>query len=138
MNNNQPLLVIWWPKALDQARAEEEGRMIRLRYEVLARSGDKLHGGEEALNKLPKDLPCLVLVNPTEVGLFAVVPPKLTGNKLKEALPFLVEPYLLNEPEENHVSLWPNLPNHLGGAKLAAVLGKHVHAALSAAAHNRA
>jgi len=124
LNNNQPLLVIWWPKALDQARAEEEGRMIRLRYEVLARSGDKLHGGEEALNKLPKDLPCLVLVNPTEVGLFAVVPPKLTGNKLKEALPFLVEPYLLNEPEENHVSLWPNLPNHLGGAKLAAVLGK--------------
>jgi len=48
----------------------------------------------------------------------------LTGNKLKEALPFLVEPYLLNEPEENHVSLWPNLPNHLSGAKLAAVLGK--------------
>jgi len=75
LNNNQPLLVIWWPKALDQTRAEEEGRMIRLRYEVLARSGDKLHGGEEALNKLPKDLPCLVLVNPTEVGLFAVVPP---------------------------------------------------------------
>jgi hypothetical protein len=124
LNNNQPLLVIWWPKVLDQTRAEEEGRMIRLRYDVLARSGDKLHGGEEALNKLPKDMPCLVLVNPTEVGLFAVTPPKLTGNKLQEALPFLVEPYLLNEPEENHVSLWPNLPKHQGGAKLAAVLGK--------------
>lgn len=124
MNNNQALLVIWWPKALDQTRAEEEGRMLRVRYQVQARSGDKLHGGEEALNKLPKDLPCLVLVNPTELGLFAVVPPKLSGNKLKEALPFLVEPYLLNEPEENHVSLWSNLPGHAGGAKLAAVLGK--------------
>lgn len=124
MNNNQPLLVIWWPKALDQTRADEEGRMIRVRYEVLARSGDKLHGGDEALNKLPKDLPCLVLVNPSEVGLFAVVPPKLSGAKLKEALPFLVEPFLLNEPEENHVSLWASLPGHIGGAKLAAVLGK--------------
>lgn len=124
MNNNQPLLVIWWPKALEQTRAEEEGRTIRVRYEVLARSGDKLHGGDEALNKLPKDLPCLVLVNPTELGLFAVVPPKLSGAKLKEALPFLVEPYLLNEPEENHVSLWANLPSHANGAKLAAVLGK--------------
>lgn len=124
MNNNQPLLVIWWPTALDQTRAEEEGRMLRVRYEVQARSGDKLHGGEESLSKLPRDLPCLVLVNPTEVGLFAVVPPKLSGNKLKEALPFLVEPFLLNEPEENHVSLWANLPDHNGGAKLAAVLGK--------------
>ena len=91
---------------------------------MLVRSGDKLHGGEEALNKLPKDLPCLVLVNPGDVGLFAVVPPKLTGSKLKDALPFLVEPYLLNEPEENHVSLWANLPDHSNGAKLAAVLGK--------------
>jgi type II secretion system protein L len=124
LNNNQPLLVIWWPKALDQTRAEEEGRTIRVRYEVLAQSGEKLHGGEEALNKLPKDLPCMVLVNPTELGLFAVVPPKLSGTKLKEALPFLVEPYLLNEPEENHVSLWSNLPGHANGAKLAAVLGK--------------
>jgi len=124
LNNNQPLLVIWWPTALDQTRAEEEGRMLRVRYEVQARSGDKLHGGEESLSKLPRDLPCLVLVSPTEVGLFAVVPPKLSGNKLKEALPFLVEPFLLNEPEENHVSLWASLPNHDGGAKLAAVLGK--------------
>lgn len=97
---------------------------MRVRYEVVARSGDKLHGGEEALNRLPKDLPCLVLVNPGELGLFAVVPPKLSGKKLKEALPFLVEPYLLNEPEENHVSLWANLPAHPNGAKLAAVLGK--------------
>jgi type II secretion system protein L len=124
LNNNQPVLVIWWPKALDQTRAEEEGRVIRVRYEVQSRNGDKLHGGEEALNRLPKDLPCLVLLNPTEVGLFAVVPPKLSGNKLKEALPFLVEPFLLNEPEENHVSLWPGLPAHASGAKLAAVLGK--------------
>lgn len=124
MNNNQPVLVIWWPKALDQARAEEEGRVIRVRYEVQSRNGDKLHGGEEALNRLPKDVPCLVLLNPTELGLFAVVPPKLSGSKLKEALPFLVEPYLLNEPEENHVSLWPGLPGHTSGAKLAAVLGK--------------
>lgn len=124
MNNKQPLLVVWWPKAQDQTRAEEEGRSLRVRYEVIASGGDKLHGGEELLGRLPKDLPCLVLVNPAEVGLFAVVPPKLSGTKLKEALPFLVEPFLLNEPEENHVSLWPNLPNHTGGAKLAAVLGK--------------
>ena len=124
MNNNQPLLVIWWPKALDQSRADEQGLVIRVRYEVQARSGEKLHGGEETLNKLPKDLPCLVLVNPSEVALFAVVPPKLSGSKLKDALPFLVEPYLLNEPEENHVSLWPSLPGHTGGAKLATVLGK--------------
>ena len=124
MNNNQPVLVIWWPKALDQARAEEEGRVIRVRYEVQSRNGDKLHGGEEALNRLPKDMPCLVLINPTELGLFAVKPPKLSGSKLKEALPYLVEPYLLNEPEENHVSLWPGLPGHESGAKLAAVLSK--------------
>ena len=124
MNNNQPVLVIWWPKALDQTRAEEEGRVIRVRYEVQSRNGDKLHGGEEALNRLPKDQPCLVLINPTELGLFAVVPPKLSGSKLKEALPFLVEPYLLNDPEENHVSLWPGLPGHESGAKLAAVVGK--------------
>jgi type II secretory pathway component PulL len=116
--------VIWWPNALDQTRAEEAGQMILVRYEVLSIKGDKLQGGEEFLNKLPKDMPCLVLVNPTEVGLFAVTPPRVSGNKLKEALPFLVEPYLLNEAEENYVSLWPNLPNHTESVKLAAVLEK--------------
>jgi type II secretion system protein L len=124
LNNNQPLLVIWWPKALDQARAEEEGQSSRVRYEVHAKNGSRLNSGEETLNKLPKDLPCLVLVNPSEVGLFAVVTPRLSGSKLKEALPFLVEPFLLNEPEENHVSLWPNLPAHASKAQLAAVLDR--------------
>lgn len=125
MNKNQATLVLWWPKASEQTRAEEEGRMPRLRFEVHAAQGDRLHGGEEALNRLPTDMPCLVLLDPTEVGLFAVTPPKLSGNKLKEALPFLVEPFLLNEPEENHVSLWPLIPGHPQGAQLAAVVAKN-------------
>ncbi|HEX4844406.1 MAG TPA: type II secretion system protein GspL [Limnobacter sp.] len=124
MNKNQAMLVLWWPKAPEQARAEEEGRQPRVRFEVVAPNGDRLHGGEELLNRLPTDLPCLVLLDPSEVGLFAVNPPKLSGNKLKEALPFLVEPFLLNEPEENHVSLWSSLPRHAQGAQLATVLGK--------------
>ncbi|HEX4918994.1 MAG TPA: type II secretion system protein GspL [Limnobacter sp.] len=124
MNKNQAMLVLWWPKAPEQARAEEEGRLPRLRFEVLAPNGDRLHGGEEILNRLPTDLPCLVLLDPSEVGLFAVIPPKLSGKKLKDALPFLVEPFLLNEPEENHVSLWSMLPKHPQGAQMAAVLGK--------------
>lgn len=124
MNNNQPLLVIWWPQAQEQARWDDTGLASRVRYEVVSRNGQKLSSGEELLGKLPRDLPCLVLVNPLEVGLFAVEAPQLSGKKLKEALPFLVEPFLLNEPEENHVSLWPNLPNHASKAKLAAVLEK--------------
>ncbi|HEX4880680.1 MAG TPA: type II secretion system protein GspL [Limnobacter sp.] len=125
MSKNQAMLVAWWPKASEQAQAEEAGRLPRLRFEVRAPNGDKLHGGEESLGKIPKDMPCLVLLDPSDVGLFAVTPPKLSGNKLKEALPFLVEPYLLNEPEENHVTLWPLLGQHGQGAQLAAVLAKN-------------
>lgn len=97
--------MVWWPKAYEYEQVEEFGKPLRVRYEVHGPHG-KLHGGLENLNTLPSNLPCLVLVAPSDVGVFVVEPPKLSGQKLQTALPFLVEPFLLNEPEENHVSLW--------------------------------
>lgn len=123
MSKTQATLMVWWPKAHEHNKAEDEGRTLRVRYEVHA-PGGKLHGGEEALTALPKDLPCLVLAAPSEVSLFSVVPPKLSGNKLKDALPFLVEPFLLNEPEENHVTLWGKLVAGEAGNQLSAVISK--------------
>lgn len=95
-----------------------------MRYMLCGPLGHRMSSGEEALNRLPKDVPCLVLLHPGEVSLLAVVPPKLTGKKLKDALPFLVEPLLLNEPEENFVSLWPQLSDSTEGEQLAAVVSK--------------
>lgn len=123
MSKNQSVLVVWWPKAAEQTRAEEEGRVPRVRFGVYSPNGTRLNLGTEPANTLPKDLPCLLLLDPSEVALFAVTPPKLSGAKLKEALPFLVEPFLLNEPEENHVSLWPLLPGQTN-QQLASVVSK--------------
>ncbi|HEY1057170.1 MAG TPA: type II secretion system protein GspL [Limnobacter sp.] len=129
MSNKQASLVVWWPNSHDQARADSEGRVLRVRFEVHG-AGGKLHGGEEPLNQLPKDLPCVALVAPSEVTVLSVTPPKLTGQKLQDALPFVVEPFLLNDPEDNHVSLWHSLGD---GQRLAAVVGRaHVRAVVTA------
>lgn len=125
MNNKTPLLIVWWPSAHAEHQTQEEGRALLVRFEVHAAPlGQKLHGGVEALSKLPKNLPCLVLIDPTELGLFAISPPRVSGRKLQEALPFLVEQFLLNEPEENHVALWPLLPHRNDNQQLASVLDK--------------
>lgn len=105
MSTNKTTLVVWWPQAHEYRQAEALGKTLRVRYEVHGPQG-KLHGGVEALNTLPSNMPCLVLAAPSDVGVFMVEPPKLSGQKLQTALPFLVEPFLLNQPEENHVSLW--------------------------------
>lgn len=118
------VLVIWWPLQQEQTALEGAGRVPQVRYELCGPLGHRLSAGTENLNRLPKDMPCLVLLHPSEVSLLAVVPPKLSGKKLKDALPFLVEPLLLNEPEENFVSLWPALPNSSEGEQLAAVVSK--------------
>nr|WP_306173710.1 type II secretion system protein GspL [Limnobacter humi] len=112
--------MVWWPNSHDQAKADGEGRALRVRYEVHG-PGGKLHGGEELPTHLPKDLPCIVLIAPSEVSMLAVTPPKLSGQKLQDALPYVVEPYLLNDPDDNHASLWHALSD---GQRLAAVVGK--------------
>lgn len=118
------VLVIWWPLQQEQTALEDAGRVPQVRYALCGSLGHRLSAGTESLNRLPKDTPCLVLLPSSEVSLLAVVPPKLSGKKLKDALPFLVEPLLLNEPEENFVSLWPALPNSAEGEQLAAVVSK--------------
>jgi type II secretion system protein L len=105
LSANKTTLVLWWPQAHEYRQAEALGNPLRVRYEVHGPLG-KLHGGVETLNTLPSNMPCLVLAAPSDVGVFMVEPPKLSGQKLQTALPFLVEPFLLNQPEENHVSLW--------------------------------
>ena len=104
MSNKQASLLVWWANSHDQAKADGEGRALRVRYEVHG-PGGKLHGGEELPTHLPKDLPCIVLIAPSEVSMLAVTPPKLSGQKLQDALPYVVEPYLLNDPDDNHASL---------------------------------
>lgn len=118
------VLVIWWPLQQEQTALEEAGRVPQVRYALCGPLGHRLSAGTESLNRLPKDTPCLVLLPSSEVSLLAVAPPKLSGKKLKDALPFLVEPLLLNEPEENFVSLWPALPHNTEGEQLAAVVSK--------------
>lgn len=123
MSKSSPLMVLWWPLAQEQIRAEEEGRVPMVRFEVVGNTGGTINQGTQALNRLPADLPCLVLVAPAEVSLIPLTPPKLSGKKLKDALPFLVEPHLLNDPEENLVTLWPGLLNDPSQG-LAAVISK--------------
>lgn len=121
---SKSVLVVWWPLQQEQMALEDAGRVPQVRYELCGPLGHRLSAGTESLSRLPKDTPCLVLLPSSEVSLLAVVPPKLSGKKLKDALPFLVEPLLLNEPEENFVSLWPALPSGAQGEQLAAVVSK--------------
>lgn len=111
--------MVWWPKA--NARQDDDSLPARLRYEVHGPSG-RLSGGMEPPSALPKGLSCLVLLHPGDVGLFEVSVPKLSGRKLQDALPYLVEPHLLNDPEDNWVSLCGNLAQ---GKRLAAVVDKN-------------
>lgn len=124
MSSSQPLVIAWWPTAYEQKDAEDQGRSLMIRFEVHSRLGQKLHGGLEPAHRLPKDMPVLVLLAPTDVGLFAIETPRISGRKLKDALPFLVEPFILNEPEENLVSVWPKYLRTDGPTQLASVLEK--------------
>lgn len=124
MSSSQPLVIAWWPTAYEQKDAEDQGRSLMIRYEVHSRLGQKLHGGVEPAHRLPKDMPVLVLLAPTDVGLFAIETPRISGRKLKDALPFLVEPFILNEPEENLVSIWPKYLRGDEPRQLASVLEK--------------
>ena len=102
-------MAIWWPDAHSESRHEQDGTVPVVRYETLAESGVTLNSGTETLNRLPKDLSCVVLVQPGEVSFVSVVPPPISGKKLRDSLPFLVEPHLLNDLEENFLGFWPDL-----------------------------
>lgn len=109
MSKSSPFIVIWWPMAHEQSLVEQEGKLPLIRYCVLSDSGQIINKGQELLNKLPTDMPCLVLLHPAESTLISVTPPPISGKKLRDSLPFLVEPYLLNDPEENFLGYWRDL-----------------------------
>lgn len=124
MSKHQALLLVWWPSHAEQQALEDSGGLPLVRFEVIGPTGQVLNQGRELLSRLPKDWPCVVLLNPAEVALLAVTPPKLSGKKLADALPFLVETQILNDPEDNFVSLWNVLPQSTNGEQLAAVVEK--------------
>lgn len=109
MSQSSPLIVVWWPTTHEQAVCEQEGRLPVVRFVVLGDSGQIINKGQESIGKLPKDMPCLVLVHPSETSMIGVKPPPVSGKKLRDSLGFLVEPHLLNDPEENFLGYWPEL-----------------------------
>ncbi|NJM32179.1 MAG: hypothetical protein HC848_04020 [Limnobacter sp.] len=108
MKKAQSALTVWWPAEQEITQAEEAGKIPRVRFSVQGTNGQILHRGHEALNLLPGNLPCLVLLHPLEVGHLRLTLPPISGRKLRDAIPFLAEPQLMNDPEENLFALHPN------------------------------
>lgn len=105
---NTSTLVIWWPST-SKEELPLTGNEQLLTYKVISNTGLTVDSGEQTLSQLPKNLPCLILVHPNDLLLLTITPPKASGKKLKQALPFIAEPLILNDPEQNFFKLWPNL-----------------------------
>lgn len=136
MSNRSPFIVVWWPTGHEQARVEQEGRLPLVRYVVLAENGKTINQGQELINKLPTDMPCLVLVHPSETSMVSVKPPPVSGKKLRDSLAFLVEPHLLNDPEENFLGYWPDLLNAPGEALVSVVAKRRIREIASVCKQN--
>ena len=102
------LMLVWLPKSKQQGDAgfiQPNYRSHRLRFEIVSTEGGRIQHGQERLSDLPRNIPCTLLVHPDDVSVFKPNLPKLSDKQLDNSLPFLIEPELIDAPEDNYVGL---------------------------------
>jgi general secretion pathway protein L len=102
-----------------------EGRLPALRFILFDRQARVLRTGKAMPALLPKAHSTIVLVAARDLLMLTIAVPPLKGRRLQQALPNLVEDYLLQDPGACHIAIDP-LPtiNDAGNTRTLAVVNR--------------
>jgi type II secretion system protein L len=102
------VLLVWWPSQQQTDLQMDAGQNLRIRYEIRPLPGERstrrLQGGTALLRDLPRNLDCIVLLDPRHVLLLEAQLPRLNARQLREGLAYLVESQMISAPEDNWVA----------------------------------
>lgn len=99
------LIVLLPPR--DPAVPSQEWQLPEMPFMLLDKSGRKERAGRAALAFLPRAATTVLVVAARDMLMLAVTLPPLKGPRLKQALPNIVEDYLIQDAQTCHIALDP-------------------------------
>src|SRR6478735_2378939 len=107
------VLLVWWPSQQDADLQKDAGLAMRVRYEIRHPPGQHgnrpLQQGKTSLRDLPRNLDCIVLLDPLHLLLLQAPLPRLNARQLREGLAYVIESQLVSAPEDNWVAVQASL-----------------------------
>lgn len=129
-------LIVFLPPR-DPAVPSQEWQLPEMPFLLFDKSGRKERAGRAALTFLPRASTTLLLVAARDVLMLATALPPLKGQRLRQALPNIVEDQLIQDPQTCHIALDPQ--PLADGARVLAVIDRgwfrFIVEAFSAAGH---
>jgi general secretion pathway protein L len=114
-------LIVFLPPR-DPAVPSQEWQLPEMPFLLLERSGRKEHAGRAALAFLPRASTTVLIVAARDVLMLSAALPPLKGQRLRQALPNVVEDQTIQDPQTCHIALDPEpLPD---GARVLAVIDR--------------
>jgi general secretion pathway protein L len=114
------LIVMLPPR--DPAVPSQEWQLPEMPFLLLDRSGHKERAGRAALAFLPRASTTVLVVAARDVLMLSTALPPLKGQRLRQALPNVVEDQTIQDPQTCHIALDPEpLPD---GARVLAVIDR--------------
>ena len=99
------LIVLLPPR--DPAVTSQEWQLPEMPFVLLDKSGRKERAGRAALTFLPRASTTVLVVAARDILMLAAPLPPLKGPRLKQALPNVVEDYLIQDAQTCHIALDP-------------------------------
>ena len=99
------LIVLLPPR--DPAVPSQEWQLPEMPFMLLDKSGRKERAGRAALGFLPRAATTVLVVAARDLLMLAATLPPLKGPRLKQALPNIVEDYLIQDAQTCHIALDP-------------------------------
>jgi general secretion pathway protein L len=112
-------LIVFLPPR-DPAVPSQEWQLPDMPFLLLDRSGRKERAGRAALAFLPRASATVLIVAARDVLMLAAALPPLKGQRLRQALPNVVEDQMIQDPQTCHIALDPQ-PLAGGGRALAVI-----------------
>ncbi|WP_206955506.1 type II secretion system protein GspL [Trinickia acidisoli] len=114
------LIVLLPPR--DPAVPSQEWQLPEMPFVLLDKSGRKERAGRAALAFLPRASTTVLIVAARDMLMLAAVLPPVKGQRLKQALPNVVEDYLIQDAQTCHIALDPQpIP---GGKRMMAIVDR--------------
>ncbi|MEA3119670.1 MAG: ral secretion pathway protein [Paraburkholderia sp.] len=114
-------LIVFLPPR-DPAVSSQEWQLPEMPFLLLDRSGHKERAGRAALAFLPRASTTMLILAARDVLMLSTVLPPLKGQRLRQALPNVVEDQMIQDPQTCHIALDPDpLPD---GARVLAVIDR--------------
>ncbi len=114
------LIVLLPPR--DPAVPSQEWQLPELPFLLLDKSGRTQRAGRSSLGLLPRASSTVLMVAARDLLLMSAALPPLKGQRLRQALPNVVEDQLIQDPQTCHIALDPEPPE--GGRQRLAVIDR--------------